>query len=478
MKYVRVLGCLLSCGALSGCALEAGDAVDAMGAPLGELDQPIVRGHETERFPQVMMLHVRRSTSTTRCSATLIAPRLILTAAHCIGEGAIPSLSYVYYGRDEAPPSGETPPIPPPGEASDLALIESFLVHPDYDPAVNYPDLAVAYLDRELPFEPLPLLKERVGRRLVGSSATIVGWGGSRALVADISQVEGAGVERVGKVTLLGSPTLADFHEDDPNPGMLDAAIRADSLKTDGRAPNQNPCAGDSGGPLLLKEHGRYVVAGVGYWTGLWCEDYAIFSRIDPFLRFLADAQRGLGRKNLTPRLECVDQAEDGSFTAFFGVQNDNGITLDIPFGARNRLRADRDGVRPESFGPGDHPWAFALGFRAGEQLSYTLAPRHAPAHTVVASQRSPRCECAAACEASLLAECSSGTFSRADCIASCAPFAQAFPGCQPELDAYWACVGQLPAAGENWICDPDVLPQPVACQDEFFNALVCGGYL
>jgi trypsin len=476
MNQSGVFRCLMLYGvALTACGGQADDASSLTG-----IGQPIVRGDETSRFPQVVMLHVQRQTSSTRCSASYIAPRMLLTAAHCIGAGTVPAASYVYFGDDQAPPADTSPGIPAPGEPSDLAGVESFRVHPDYDASVNSPDVAVVYLDRELPFDPLPLMTERLGQRYVGERATIVGWGGSRALVPDISQVEGAGIKRKGQVTLLGSPTVRDFHADDPNPGMLDPAIRAASLKVDGRAPNANGCAGDSGGPLLVKKDGRNYVAGVGYWTGLSCEDYSIFARIDPIRGFVEDAKRGLGREPIAPRLECVDRAEDGTYTAFFGYENDNGISVEIEHSKRNELKADKQNVRPEVFAPGEHPWVFSVDFQKRDKVTYKISPPHAPGRAVTADKNSPRCECAAACDATLAAECAPEgfPFTRKDCVDQCAPFAQLFPGCQSELNAYHHCVSQLSPAEENWICDPDFIPQPILCQDEFIAALACAGYL
>jgi hypothetical protein len=474
MNRCRAFGYLL-CAIASGCGGQAQDELS-----LGGIQEPIVRGTETDAFRQVVMLHVQhQSGGTTRCSGSYIAPRVVLTAAHCLRANDVPQLSYVYFGNDAAPPRGELPEIPPPGQASDLAGVESFRTHPDYSAGVNYPDLAIVYLDRDLPFAPLPLLTERVGRRFVGDKATIVGWGGSRALVADISQVEGAGIKRRGQVTIQGSPTEADFHADDPNPGMLDPAIRADSLKTDGDAPNSNGCAGDSGGPLLIKKDGRTYVAGVAYWTGLFCEDYSIYTRIDPFLGFIKDAVRGAGKQPILPRLECVDRAEDGTYTAFFGYDNRNGISLDIPYSRKNSLPGDDANARPELFGPGDHPWAFSVNFAKKDRLRYTLDAPAGPARVATADRDSPRCDCAAACDAALAAECSEGNFTRADCVAGCMPLAQLFPGsCQDDLNAYYRCQAGLSPSADNWICDPSFIPQPVLCQDEFFAALGCAGFL
>jgi hypothetical protein len=426
------------------------------------------------------MLHVLRSTgSSTRCTGSYIAPRVVLTAAHCIPPGPVPGASYVYFGNDEAPPRSPFPEIPEPGQPSELARVESFRVHPDYDPALNYPDMAIVYLDRELPFAPLPLLEERVGRRFIGDTATIIGWGGSRALVADISQVEGAGIKREGHVTIVGTPTEADFHADDPNPGILDPQIRADSLKTDGTAPHSNGCAGDSGGPLLVKKGGKTYVAGVGYWTGLFCEDYSIYARIDPFKDFIKDAIKDATKAPITPRLECIDRADAGTYTAFFGYTSENGSSVVIPHGRKNAFAADTEGLRPEVFAPGDHPYVFSVGFQKKERLSWKLSPQHAPNTVVNVDRRAPLCSFSSACDAQIAAECNDGTFSRADCIAGAAEFSTFFLGeCQAAVDAYNLCIGALPPAAENWICDPTFIPQPVACQDEFFAALGCGGYL
>jgi trypsin len=473
MNRGRGFGSLVACGLLAACAGGAED-----GAPLGEVEQAIVRGTDTEAFPQVVMLHVRRETSITRCTGSYIAPRVVLTAAHCVQSRPIPYASYVYFGDSPAPASSDFPAIPAPGEPSDFALIESFRTHPDYDPGVNYPDLAVVYLDRDLPFAPLPLFTERVNRRFVGDRATIAGWGGLRALVPDISQVEGAGTKRQGKVTILGSPTEADFHEDDPNPGMLDPVIRADSLKTDGRAPNANGCAGDSGGPLLIKQGHKTYVAGVGYWTGLSCEDYSIFLRIDPFLGFIKEAIKDATRAPIHPRLECVDRGDDGTYQAFFGYASDNGSTVEVPHGRKNFFPADGDDVRPELFNPGDHPYLFSLDFTRHERLAWKLSPPAGPSSLVLADKRSPTCEFSAACDAQVAAECYDGTFTRADCIGGAAELGSFFPGCQPEIEAYWQCIAALPPAEENWICEPGGFPQPVGCDDPFFVALACGGYL
>ena len=169
-----------------------------------------------------------------------------------------------------------------------------------------------------------------------------MGWGGSKALVADITMVEGAGIKRSAKVKILGTPTEADFHPDDPNPGILDPAIRANLLKTDGMAPSANTCAGDSGGPLLVKEKGKDYLAGVGFWTGLFCEDYAIFTRIDPFLAFFDDAVRRAGQGADHPA-PGVRRAPGGRFVrGLLRLPQRQRADVSIPYGLQNLFPRDR----------------------------------------------------------------------------------------------------------------------------------------
>jgi hypothetical protein len=461
-------------------------AFDSTKESVDQSREEIVRGKPENKLPQVVAVHVNTFFGRTLCSGTYFAPRLVVTAAHCVGF-AIPGQLFVYHGKDYLGDVATLPFIPPPGEPSLWARGESTVVHPEYDPGVNYPDLAVVFLDRELPFAPIGLHREPVSDAV--KKGEIVGWGGSRALTADITEVEGVGIKRSAKVELLGSPTEADFHADDPNPGILVPEIRADLLKTNGLFPSANTCAGDSGGPLLLKQLDIDVLAGVGFWTGLFCEDYAIFTRIDPFLAFFDESIRRAGNAPIVPRLECVEEQASGPLRAHFGYQNDNGLSITIPYGPDNFFAADTEGNRPSEFGPGDHPFDFKIDFESGEQLSWFLAPPAGPTTLVEVDVASPRCDpndqtliCANQCDASLAAECSDGSADRSQCINDCVLNASFFNdiGCGTEWNAYLFCVTRVPPDAANWDCSfPGFPPFPVfpICEPEFNAALACAGF-
>jgi hypothetical protein len=487
----RIAAAIGLCGSLLGaCSAGVGDDPAASEGPAGEQSADIVRGRVENRLPQVVLVRINGYNGTTLCSGTYFDSRMVVTAAHCVRADAIEGQTYVYFGQDYTTDSASLPAIPEPGQRSKWARVETTVVNPSYDPGVNYVDIAVMFLDRELPFEPLHLNRRRVSD--AQKLATIAGWGGSKALVPDISQVEGAGIKRSGIVKLLGSPTEADFHDDDPNPGILDPAIRKNLIKTEGHAPYSNTCAGDSGGPLLTDGRGAKEVSGVSMWTGLSCEDYSIFTRVDPFLPFFDDQSTRNGDAGIVPRLECVQEGADGALTARFSYKNDNSVTVGIPYGFRNFFPQDRAGARPSEFAPGDNIAAFKVPFGSNRSLTWQLDPRHGSRTVVTAKASSPRCDpndvniaCADRCAASLAAECVSPGIAYTSCMTNCmgetAIFDDPSVNCGAEWRTYMGCVSDLPPAAENWDCSlPGFTPftAPGVCEDELINAFVCAGFL
>jgi hypothetical protein len=464
---------------LSGCGADVPNPAD-------NGTEAIVRGKDEKKLPQVVAVRSNLfGGGWILCSGTYFAKRVVVTAAHCLKANAIPGQTFVYYGDDYLTDVNSLPTIPPPGQPSKWARVETAAAHPDYDASIHFPDFAIMHLDRELPFDPIPLLRDPVTD--ADKKGEIVGWGGSKALTADITQVEGAGIKRSAKVKLLGSPTDADYHPDDPNPGILDPAIQPKLLKTNGLAPSANTCAGDSGGPLLVERKGKTFLAGVGFWTGLFCEDYAIFTRIDPFLAYFDDAVTRAGKAPIVPRLECVEPQAGGSYLAHFGYRNDNALTVNIPYGKQNLFAKDTAGARPSNFKPGDYLFDFSVPFTSGAELSWTLAPPCGAATTVKANASSPVCDttsptflCAKTCDAGFAAACADQNANRPDCIVQCVANTTLFAeyGCGTEWNAYTACIAALPPAAENWDCSfPGYPAQPAFphCDPELnavFNCL------
>jgi hypothetical protein len=399
---------------------------------------------------------------------------------------------FVYFG-DEAPADFSelrhlsrgfaTPPAD-----SHWAQADSWESHPDFDANLNHPDLGAVYLDRKLPFSPLPIARFRLNNSYLGDKMTVMGWG-SGATDGPVTGVDYA-VERTGKQKFMGTPTAADYHPDDPNQGLLDPNVRKDLFKLDGTAPNSNMCFGDSGGAMLVSKHGKTYLGGVFFWTGFFCEDYSMFTRMDPFLNFFDDAEKKVGREKVVPELECVNANDDGTYTAYFGYDNQNGISVDVPYGHKNSLSLDTAGARPSHFVPGTQDFVFGVDFKKYQSVTWSLDPHGSPRSTLKVNKNSTACgpadavniECSDLCAAQLDSGCGDLP-SHTQCMNSCLDtdfiFTYYYPTCMDTLHAWNACMASQPSGTENWFCYEDGVtpPEAYACDPQLADLYSCLGY-
>ncbi|HET9931765.1 MAG TPA: trypsin-like serine protease, partial [Polyangiaceae bacterium] len=170
MKITLACGFLMlsvSATACSGGADSEGVLVEGAATE----DSAILRPTATGGRDQIVMLYITVLTSsgfaTRTCSGTYFAPRVVLTAAHCL-ENAYLDQVFVYYGDNftqdfpQLTQQGNLLVPPAPGSASVWAKADSFEKHPQWDPKLVHPDMGVVYLDRKLPFDPLPLARFRL----------------------------------------------------------------------------------------------------------------------------------------------------------------------------------------------------------------------------------------------------------------------------------------------------------------------------
>lgn len=472
--------------ALGGLALAACSAGDGAEGELAAAKDTIIRPTQTGGRNEVVMLYVRLSNgvSTRGCSGAYFAPRVVLTAAHCLQDARE---VFAYYGDNFAQDFPQLQPrpdgsygVPPNGPTAVWSKADSFEQHPQWDPTLIHPDMGVVYLDRKLPFDPLPLARFRLDNSWNNRQVTISGWGYNVATGPTTGT--GGQVQRTGRTRILGAPTAADYHADDPNPGMLNAAVRNNVIKLDGRAPNSNGCFGDSGSPLIVNQYGQDYIAGVDYFGGLYCEDYSLHVRIDPFLPFLDQAYKKGGQETLIPNLECI-APRSGGYTAFFGYDNKNGVGITVPYGTKNQLALDTTNARPTLFAPGNRDFAFGVNFSTNQTVSYTLQPDNSPRTTVTANKNSPLCspsqvECVNTCQNTLRSGCEVRP-TLSDCMSFCTglgELAQA-TSCQASYSTFNQCVATTASGPENWFCGDGYPYEAVDCQDELNDFFVCAGF-
>jgi hypothetical protein len=191
----------------------------------------------------------------TLCSSTLIAPRVAVTAAHCLRDTTVTSFTS----------DGFQSPV--------VAQV----MHPGYEGGVEEDDIALVLLRDPAPYAPAWMDRDpaRVGMRVLAVGFGITGYTNTDS-----------GRRRSGTVKIE--------HVGD---------VRGDMLST---LPDpSNICSGDSGGALLDGSRLLGVTSGTALVGGTGCTDRAFFARIDRHYRFLADQVGAWGQVLASPLYGC-----------------------------------------------------------------------------------------------------------------------------------------------------------------------------
>lgn len=248
-----LLGALtLGCGA----AADGTPEDPALAATLGESQQPIIGGTPTTGDPAIVALYgiAPGADKGVLCTATIISPKVVLTAAHCVdpalaGTGLVYSVLTGNDLTDKAHPSPK------------LAVKEThFDPLFDHNNILNGHDIAVAILETPTTITPMAWNSAPLDASLKGQPARIVGYG-----LNDGLGQKGAGIKRMANVK------LNDFDELLVKTGDLLHTI----------------CSGDSGGPVLMKIGGVEKVVGVNSFGIIFCLFSGNSTRVDKYASFV-----------------------------------------------------------------------------------------------------------------------------------------------------------------------------------------------
>jgi len=218
----------------------------------------IVGGSLDTGDPAVVLLvsYPSDQSSLNTCTASLVAPDVLLTAAHCVDPTSHAGESFgVFVGADANGYATVADLIP------ELVAVKEVHVHPSYDPSPPFTaDIGVAILESPLSTPVLPVRMTPLPSDIAGKSARIIGYG----------------------QTTYGQPNAQKNSADT----VVAAVDSGDTLSVGDL--DRRSCVGDSGGPALVLLDGAETIVGVDSYSDLaGCLEPAHYRRTDLHAAFL-----------------------------------------------------------------------------------------------------------------------------------------------------------------------------------------------
>lgn len=275
-------------------------------------DTAIVGGETTTNYPAVAQISATiTSGESFACSSTLISPRVLLTAAHCIDldEGTVESIT-AYFGSTV--------------RGSDAAFIEripasDWIFFSPWNLSGN--DIALVLLEHDSVVEPMPYNAQTLGPGSIGDPIHVVGWGNT-------SDSGGSGTKRHMTTNVSG--------------------MQSGYVLNYGNS-NKNTCQGDSGGPGFMTLGGVEKVASVTSWGTNGCLGESGATRV---ARYTSWINNWVSSKDipLPPDLSIVSPVDGAEVPAGFSVHveaSDNTLLETVEIWINGELEATMLGRQP-----------------------------------------------------------------------------------------------------------------------------------